>query len=107
MTQSNLSKFVGFAVKSKQILVGYDNILSAHKKPCLVLICKTADSHNVEKMVQECLQQGVAVAKTLVETLDEVSHLQHVKFLAITNASLAHAIEQANQEVQIIKRGNN
>ena len=84
---NKLSTYIGFAKKSKQIIIGTDNILVSNKVQ--IVIVSSALSQNATKKITN---------KFKVYSLDDemffkVVGLQGVKAIAITDENLGKAIK--------------
>jgi hypothetical protein len=83
---NKLSTYIGFAKKSKQILIGTDNILSSNK--CKVVIASEDLSVNAKKKIENKFK----VLSLNVNDFQSVIKMDSVKVIAITDENLANAI---------------
>lgn len=89
----NLTKiktYVGFAIKSKKILYGIDNILL--KKSYLIIISDELKSSSKQKCLSYAESRGVPIKEVSAENVTFCVNREGVKAFAINDASLAKAI---------------
>lgn len=84
---------MGFALKSKQAVFGFNNIKSSKKPVCIVLVCSTAnEGSNMQKMQEYCKNNNIPHVQLKNLVLQEITGKEKLKFLGILNQSLANAI---------------
>lgn len=93
MQRRKIESYIGFAVKSKSVVYGLDNILSYRKKMDLVVTDKTLGDASKRKLDNYLVSHGKVKCVVLQDfTLAETLKRDNCKILAITNESLAKAI---------------
>lgn len=94
--------FIGFVMRAKKFRIGA-NACATLKKVYLIIVCGTA-SENTKK---EALKLSKRFACPLIEargkTLDEMTHRENVKVMAIEDRALSKAILD-NSEKDFIAR---
>ncbi len=91
--ENKVSTYLGFAIKSNNIIYGIDNLRDYNKKLYLIILCKTANdkSLTIAKNLRE-KNKNCTVMTTNDNTLSELLHLDNCKMIGIKNHSLAQAI---------------
>lgn len=93
---ANLSKikaYVGFAIKSRQIVYGTDNILKT-KKIKLVIVSDDLADNGYEKISLHAQKCGALVVKFSSDDIFEITG-KSIKALAVMSESLADAIKKS------------
>lgn len=101
---SKLGGYIGFGIKSKAVVFGYDNIKTNFKNIKLIVMCKTLS----EKVKAKLLILANELNICLVETkgiLGEVISRENCKVVGLKNLELCKAIIKLTEEIEI-KRGN-
>ncbi len=99
---------MGFAIRGRQAIFGYDAITAYKKKQVLVVVCNTMPEKSLVKLTQFC-QNNIALVKVTNLTLGEYVGRDNVKAISVTNTELAKAIFQIAEDgngLEIIKRGS-
>ncbi len=103
--EEKIKTYFGFAIKSRAIIFGYDNIKDYRKKKKItVLVCKTASEKQKQKMQQFCELKNFEVYETINCTLEDFIN-RNCKFVAIENENLAKSIITNGEHFKILKRG--
>lgn len=93
MVKSKAETFVGFAVRARKFRSG-ENTLAAEKKVFLILLCRTASDNALKHAVKYAKKHHCKVFRTVDKDLADIAHKDGIKVAAITDFSLARAIEQ-------------
>ena len=97
---TKLSAYVGFSIKARKIVYGYDNVLSSRR----VLLVLAADSINRtarHDLEEHCTETKVPLEWVDEELIQQCVHRMGCKCIGLTDASLARA---AQQEIARIRR---
>ena len=91
--KSKAETFIGFAIRAGKFRSG-TNTLSTLKKAHLILVCKTA-AENTKKLAQKyAVKYRAKVLLSETRTLSDIAHKEGIKIAAITDFSLAKAVEK-------------
>lgn len=97
---TNIEKYLGFAIKSGEIIRGQDKIKVAKNKYFVLVLCRSASENLIN------LAKNVANKKNIklimVDDLFAISHIENCKILAVTNSSLAKEILKQTEEYKVI-----
>ena len=90
--KSKIETYLGFAVKSGNIILGIDSIEYTKKRIYCIIICNTA-SKNLEKDVFKISDKHrVPIVRVSQGTLGDVLYKENCKVAAITDKQLSKAI---------------
>lgn len=104
-TNKKIMTYLGFSMRSKEIVYGLDNIQSYRKKQFLIILCTTITEKNELKMKTLCEHKNIALVKLKSGLLAELLNKENVKLVSVTNFELAKAIFANDENFEIIKRG--
>ena len=100
--KSKVETFIGFCIRAKKCKIG-TNAVATYKKADLVIACCTA-SENTKKEAQKfAVKFNCPLLITRERKLEEFTHKENAKVMAIADASLAKAILD-NSEKDFIAR---
>ena len=89
--------YLGFARKSNNIIIG-QSILKTNKKPVyLIMVCNTA-SANLKDLARNIADRHKCNVIITAPLLSELTNLDNVKIIGITDANLSQAIISSYQE---------
>ncbi len=91
---SKIVAYVGFAIKSKNIIYGTDDIIKSKRVKIILLSDSLADSSRL-KIENYAKQKNIVVKNLKTEVFNEMINNQNIKAIAITNYSLADAINKS------------
>lgn len=93
---NNISKYLGFAIKSNSAIIGQDAIKKTKLKILLIIVCASA----TKNLMDLATRYATATKSPLiiVENLSVISHIENCKIIALTNENLKNAILQQNNE---------
>ncbi len=83
--------FIGFAMRTGRFKIGV-NAVATLKKAYLVIVCKSA-SDNTKKDSEKLAKRFKApLIETEAQTLEELTHRENAKVMAVSDKALAKAI---------------
>ena len=88
--------YIGFAIKSKSIVYGVDNIESNLAKDCMVIIDKSLSDNSLNKLQNVVSKANIKIFTIDNITLDELLHTSNCKAIGLTSVNLASAIRELN-----------
>lgn len=91
---SKIVAYVGFAIKSKNIIYGTDDIIKS-KRAKIILLSESLSDSSKSKIENYAKQKNIEVKKFKAEVFNEIINNQNIKAAAITNESLADAINKS------------
>jgi ribosomal protein L7Ae-like RNA K-turn-binding protein len=89
---NKITTYLGFAIKSKKIIFGYDNLLTTNKKINLVIMCSTLNDKMIDKVSNYCLIKNIMYIKLDDITLSTLIKRDNCKVIAICDENLSKAI---------------
>lgn len=107
MQNNKFQAYIGFSIKSREIIYGSDNIVISKKNIQLVIIDETTNVKVVNKLISFCDSKNIMLIKSKF-TLSELTTRDNVKVVGLLNKNLAKAIiENCSDDIIIIKEGEN
>jgi len=100
-----IKTYIGFSIKSKQIIYGIDNLLTTKKKINLILVCSLLTENGLNQVLNFANKKSIIVAKVLNTTISELTNKNNCKIIGLTNGSLSKAILNCEQEIKIFNEG--
>lgn len=91
---SKIVAYVGFAIKSKNIIFGTDDIIKS-KRVKIILLSESLSNSSKSKIENYAKQKNIEVKNFKAEVFNEIINNQKIKAAAITNESLADAINKS------------
>lgn len=91
---SKIVAYVGFAIKSKNIIFGTDDIIKS-KRVKIILLSESLSDSSKSKIENYAKQKNIEVKNFKAEVFNEIINNQNIKAAAITNESLADAINKS------------
>ncbi len=91
---SKIVAYVGFAIKSKNIIFGVDDIITS-KRVKIILLSDSLACSSRSKIESYAKQKNIVVKNFETEVFNEIINNQNIKAAAITNESLADAINKS------------
>ena len=91
---SKIVAYVGFAIKSKNIIYGTDDIIKS-KRAKNILLSESLSDSSKSKIENYAKQKNIEVKNFKAEVFNEIMNNQNIKAAAITNESLADAINKS------------
>lgn len=89
--ETKINSYLGFAIKSRSIVFGQDNLEKYRKKLYLILVCPTANEKMkafAEYKASECRCKSIVTDKPLSSLVQR----DNCKIVGLTNMSLSSAI---------------
>ncbi len=83
--------YIGFAIRAGKFRTGMNSVQTL-KRANLVIICKTASENAVKEGVKTAKKLKAPVLITKTKTLEELTHRENAKIMAVTDLKLAEAI---------------
>lgn len=90
--------YIGFAIKSKQIVVGQSQIKTYLKPIYLILVDKDA-SQNLKDLAQNIANKKQCDCIVTNVELEQLTHIKDIKIIGITNFSLSKAIVENKEKI--------
>ena len=91
---SKIVAYVGFAIKSKNIIFSTDDIIKS-KRVKIILLSESLSNSSKSKIENYAKQKNIEVKNFKAEVFNEIINNQNIKAAAITNESLADAINKS------------
>lgn len=92
MNINKIKTYIGFAVRSRHIIFGYDNIVVYKKKQSLILISSTSSSKISEKLISFAKNNDIRYIMPKNITVEELVNRDNSKMISILDDNLADAI---------------
>ena len=91
MNINKIKTYINFAIRSRHIIFGYDNIIVYKKKQSLILISSTSSDKISEKLISFANENNI---KYIIPNIavEELVGRDNCKMLSIVDDSLATAI---------------
>lgn len=86
-----IKTYIGFSIKSSQIIIGQDRIKASKNKIELIIYCKTA-SENLINLANNQAIKHKCKCIMLDDLLENYTNKQGCKIVGLTNRSLVEAI---------------
>lgn len=98
LNKSKAETFVGFAMRTGKFRIGFNAILTL-KRIGLVIVCKSTSENSLEKIKSAVKKYKCPLYMTTEKTLEEITHKENAKVMAIYDNKLVKAILQnVNQD---------
>lgn len=101
--KSKAETFVGFAMRTGKYKIGC-NAVATMKRAYLMLVCKSASENTVKDAVKLAKRLNCKLFVTKDKLLEEFTHKENAKVMAISDKGLASAIADV-AENDFIERG--
>lgn len=99
MQSSNkISTYIGFSVKSGQIIYGADTLLETRKHVKLILLCSSLASNTAQKVEEFANSRKIPTFTVKDFLLEDAVCKQNCKVVGLLNKNLAQAILAVAQE---------
>ncbi len=93
MKIEKIKTYLGFAIKSGEIVFGYDKLIVCKKQPGIVIVCSTQNEKVTEKVHRYCINNGVEYIKLQNMILGDLIGRENCKVVGVLNRNLATAIK--------------
>lgn len=88
---NKIRSYIGFAIKSRSILLGQSKIKYCKGEISLIMLSKDA-TDNLYNLANNVAERKNCPVIKLNVTLDELTNVDNIKIIAITNNDLANGI---------------
>lgn len=106
MQDSNkIKSYIGFSIKSGQIIFGSDNLLTTQKHIKLIVLCSTLAKASEEKVVEFAAKKEIPILKLDNLILEDIVYKKNCKVVGLTNKNLARATMMSVQNWVISPKG--
>ena len=92
MNINKIRTYLGFAIKSKKIIFGYDNIVTYKKNQILILSSSTVNEKVSAKINSFAERNNIKIIKLKDITCEELISRENCKIVSVIDESLANAI---------------
>lgn len=107
MQKNKFEAYIGFGIKSGNIIFGSDKIIESRKKVPLVIFDESTNVKVVNKLISLSDYKKFALIKSKI-LLSELTKRDNVKVLGMMDKNLASAIiKNCDEEIIILKEGEN
>lgn len=98
MNKSKAETFIGFSIKTGRCRIGL-NAVETLKRADVVIICHTTAENSKEKALKLAKKFNCPAITTVSKTLEQITHKENAKVMAIFDKKLARALlESMNEE---------
>ena len=88
---AKIASYIGFSLKARKIIYGYDSILASKKRISLILCDVSLSENSRKKVVRFAEERNIPLY--LIEELSEYFGEKRIKCVGLTEEHLASAIE--------------
>ena len=105
--KSKAETFVGFVVRARKCKIGF-NACATLKKADLMIVCKTASLNSKKEALSLSKKLKCELISFNDQTLEELTHKENAKVMAVVDKSLSEAIKkEAQNEFTVVIWENN
>lgn len=98
MNKSKAETFIGFAIKTGRCRIGL-NAVETLKRADVIIICHTTAENSKQKALKLAKKFNCPAVVSVKNNLEEITHKQNAKVMAIFDKKLARAfLENLNEE---------
>ena len=97
---NKIISYLGFAIKSKNLIAGQTPLKLTKKSLHLILTCKTASENLVNLASNLAKKHSCEMIKTNV-LLSEITNLKDIKIIGLTDENLSKAIIENKEKISI------
>ena len=97
---NKIISYIGFAIKSNNVIVGQTALKKSKKQIYLVMCCKTASQNLIDLGKNVSQKNNCDIIVTNVE-LACLTHLKDVKIIGITDENLSRSILENKEKISI------
>jgi len=90
---NKLVTYIGFSIKSRNILYGYENVIASRKRIYLVLVDESIGGSSGNKVAAFTEKKNVPIYYLEKDVLSQLCGGRNVKCIALTDAGLASAAQ--------------
>lgn len=88
---SKANTFIGFAIRARKFRIGM-NAVQTLKKINLLIVCNSASENTKSEAVKVASKYHCPLIMTVTAKLEEITHRENAKVMAIADKALAKAI---------------
>ena len=92
LKESKLKTYIGFAIKSNNIVFGYDKLFENKKTPKLVIVCSSLNEKNTNKIIDFCSSQNIQYYKLNEILLSDLTSRNNCKCIGVCDDNLSNVI---------------
>lgn len=92
MKENKLKAYLGFAIKSNNIVFGYDKLFENKKNPKFVIICSSLNEKNTNKIIEFCDKFKIRYTKLCDLVLGDLISRDNCKVIGVCDDGLADVI---------------
>lgn len=93
MKIEKIKSYLGFAIRSGEIIFGYDKLMDSRKIPGLVIVCSTQNDKVACKVHRYCDERNITFIQLKDMVLGDLIGRDNCKVVGIVNRNLAQALE--------------
>ena len=94
MDINKIKTYIGFSIRSGQVVYGLDNIMVCKKKIKLVVVSNSISENSLDKVKNVCEKKNLDML-LLSDSLENITKRNNCKVLGILNDELAKAIKNS------------
>ncbi len=98
LNTNKIDSYIGFSVRSGQIIFGIDNLLVTRKRVKLILLCNSLTAQSEKKITEFAESKQIPVLKLTHKKLEDVVYKNNCKVVGLTNKNLAQAVINSAQD---------
>ena len=107
MQNNKFEAYIGFSIKSRSIIYGFDNLIKFNKKVPLVIVDESTNVKILNKLLVFCENKGCALIKSKI-LLSDLTKRDNVKVVGLINKNLVDAILiNCVNDILILKEAEN
>ncbi len=107
MQKSKIESYIGFAIKARKVIFGYNAILLAKTKKYLFICCNTASHNTIDKIIKLAHKEKCILAMLYQGSLEQITGKINCKVLAISDKNFAVALQAAfNEQLNVFDGGS-
>ncbi len=107
MQNNKFEAYIGFSIKSRSIIYGFDNLIKFNKKVPLVIVDESTNVKILNKLLVFCENKGYTLIKSKI-LLSDLTKRDNVKVVGLINKNLVDAILiNCVNDILILKEGEN
>lgn len=92
MRSNKIKSYLGFSVKSGNVIFGSDKLFESKKKPKLVIVCSLQNEKVTNKVLKLCKENNITCIKLIDITLADLICRDNCKVVGVLDDNLAQAI---------------
>ena len=101
--KSKANTFIGFAIRARKFRIGM-NAVQTLKSINLLIVCKSASENTQSEALKVANKYHCPLIVTIKENLEEITHRENAKIMAVADKALAKAILDNIENDFIVKK---